>query len=118
MDKILAMMRPFMGKALLDVMHTHTTLDTFLDKYIPTAMMPEEYGGSAGHSHDIIAKVYSDMQSDSEYFIEEEKTKRVNEQLRPGKPKTPRDVFGYFVSLFWASKNIHNAITKFWFNWE
>lgn len=104
MDKILAMMRPFMSKELMNVMYTHKTLDTFLDKCIPTEMMPEEYGGSAGKVNDNIARMYNELQSNAAFFIEDEKLRRVNEKLRPGKPKTDRDLFGFFSTLFSSSK--------------
>lgn len=52
MDKILALMRPFMKKELMDVLQLHTTLDTF-DKYVPREMMPLECGGKAGPLKDL-----------------------------------------------------------------
>lgn len=66
--------------------------------------MPDEYGGSAGKKLDMLETFNKEMKANSEYFIEEEATKRVNEELRPGKPKTERDVFGFFCSLFSSSK--------------
>lgn len=87
-------MRPFMKKELMDVMHLHSTLDSFLEKHVPKSMMPDEYGGSAGKINDITEKVYSEMQANGQFFVEEEETKRVNEKLRPGKPKTENDLFG------------------------
>lgn len=94
MDKVLALMKPFMKKELMDVMHLHSTLDTFLDKHVPKSMMPDEYGGSAGKIQDITDKVYKEMQANGQFFVEEEEKKRVNEKLRPGKPKTESDLFG------------------------
>lgn len=47
MDKILALMRPFMKKELMDVLQLHASLDTF-DKYVPRDMLPNECGGKAG----------------------------------------------------------------------
>lgn len=93
MDKVLAMMRPFMKKELMDVMHIHSSMDTFLDKHVPKAMMPDEYGGSAGKMLDITDKIYKDLHENGQFFTEEE-TRRVNEKLRPGKPKTESDLFG------------------------
>lgn len=102
MDKMLAMVRPFMKKELLDTMLTHQSLDAFLDKFVPRTMMPDEYGGSAGKLDDIIDMGYKEFQANNQFFIEDEQTKRVNEELRPGKPKTDADVFGYI--LCWLSK--------------
>lgn len=94
---MLAMVRPFIKKELMNLIHTHTTLDTFLDCHIPKRIMPTEYGGSAGNVSDIIDLVYREMQANEAFYIEEEATKRVNEQLRPGKPKAES---GYIFSLF------------------
>lgn len=94
-DKILAMKRPFLKKGLKDAIYVHPSMDTFIDKHVPLAMMPNEYGGAAGNVRTIQETVYKQLQNDAPFFIGEEKTKRVNEKLRPGKPKTARDVFGF-----------------------
>lgn len=94
MDKVLALMRPFMKKELLDAMHLHSSLDTFLDNHVPRSMMPDEYGGTAGKLKDLADKAYKEMQQYPDFYKVEEETKRVNEKLRPGKPKTENDLFG------------------------
>lgn len=94
MDKVLAMMRPFMKKELMDAMHLHSTLDSFVDKHVTRDMLPSEYGGTAGTFSDLTDKVYKEMLSNGPFYAEEEETKRVNEKLRPGKPKTDTDLFG------------------------
>lgn len=94
MDKVIAMMRPFMKKELMDVMHLHSTMDTFLDKHVSQPMMPNEYGGSAGTIKDIQETVFKQLQENGSFFAEEEETRRVNEKLRPGKPKSANDLFG------------------------
>lgn len=98
----MSMMKPFMKKELLEMVHIHKSLDTFLDVCVPKAMMPEEYGGTAGKKCDMAQHAYDEVRANREFFIEEEATKRVKEELRPGKPKT--DIFGYFSSLFSSSK--------------
>lgn len=102
---MLAMMRPFMKKELLNMIHIHRSLDTFMDVCVPRSMMPTEFGGTAGKKYDMIEKTYNEIKANGEYFIEEEATKRVQEKLRPGKPKTERDIFGYFSTLFSGSKS-------------
>lgn len=47
MDKILALMRPFMKKELIDVLHLHSTVESF-SKNVSTDQLPNEYGGKAG----------------------------------------------------------------------
>lgn len=93
MDKVLAMMRPFMKKELMDAMQLHSTMDTFWE-HVPKSMMPEDYGGSAGKMQDLIDAAYKKLKLYPEFFKEEEETKRVDEKLRPGKPQTESDLFG------------------------
>lgn len=95
----------------MNLIHTHTTLDSFLDCHIPKRIMPAEYGGSAGGITNIIDVVYKEMQANEAFYIEEETTKRVNEQLRPGKPKTES---GSIFSLFSNGKQkqwVHQKYT-------
>lgn len=47
MDKILALMRPFMKKELIDVLHLHSTVESF-SKNVFADQLPNEYGGKAG----------------------------------------------------------------------
>lgn len=82
-----------MKKELMDAMHLHATMDTF-EKHVPKAMMPEEYGGSAGKLQDLQDKVYAQLKANGPFFVEEEATRRINEDLRPGSPKTESDLFG------------------------
>lgn len=78
----------------MDVMHLHSTMDSFIDKHVPLAMMPNEYGGTAGDTKTIQDAVYKQLQENAQFFTEEEETKRVNEKMRPGKPKSANDLFG------------------------
>lgn len=41
-----------------------------------------------------IANYYEEIKKNSEFFKKEEQQRRVNEQLRPDKPKTSNDLFG------------------------
>lgn len=86
-------MRPFLKKELMDMIHVHTSMDTFIEKFIPKEIMPNEYGGAAGTVKEIIDRVYGDVRNSQAFFTEEE-SRRVNEKLRPGKPKTESDIFG------------------------
>ncbi|XP_053994005.1 uncharacterized protein LOC128884565 [Hylaeus volcanicus] len=93
MDVILNMMKPFMKKELLDMLHTHTNLET-LSKFIPIDALPNEIGGKAGATMELHAKVIKLLEDNRDWFVEEERTKRVNESLRPGKGKSITDLFG------------------------
>lgn len=47
MDKLLALMRPFMKKELLDVLELHSSVESFGKNVFPE-QLPNEYGGTAG----------------------------------------------------------------------
>ncbi|XP_076242497.1 alpha-tocopherol transfer protein-like [Calliopsis andreniformis] len=93
MDVILNMMKPFMKKELLDMLHTHSNLDT-LSKFIPIDALPNEAGGKAGPLKELHNNVIKELEENRDWFLEEERTKRVNESLRPGKGKSATDLFG------------------------
>lgn len=94
MDKVIALMKPFMKKEFMDIMHFHATMDTFVDKFVPKSALPNEYGGSAGKVDQIKDEAYKIMQANADYFEEEESSKRMNEKLRQGKPHGGGDIFG------------------------
>lgn len=78
----------------MNILHFHSSLDTFVDKFVPKSAMPDEYGGSAGKIAKIQEETYTHLQCNAEYFEEEESTKRMNEKLRQGKPHGDADIFG------------------------
>lgn len=93
MDVILNMMKPFMKKELLDMLHTHTTLDT-VAKFLPVDILPNEAGGKAGPLMQLHEKSVKMLEDNRDWFLQEEQTRRVNESLRAGKGKTATDLFG------------------------
>lgn len=93
MDVILNMMKPFMKKELMDMFHMHSSLES-LDKLIPLDILPNEVGGKAGPLMELHERQIKKLEDHREWFQEEERTKRVNESLRPGKGKTATDLFG------------------------
>lgn len=44
MDRFLAVIQPFLKKELLDMLHVHTTMDTFY-KFVPREIVPKDFGG-------------------------------------------------------------------------
>lgn len=44
MDKILALMNPFMKKELTSILYLHSDMNEFY-KFVPQQMLPKEYGG-------------------------------------------------------------------------
>ena len=57
MDKVLALMKPFMKKELIDVMTLNTTIEPFL-KYVPRKMLPTECGGTGDVSYKALTGNY------------------------------------------------------------
>lgn len=105
MDAFLALIKPFLKKELIQANVVHKSLDTLLDVHISKSMMPDgQYGGTAGSFEDMLKNTMDPILANEQFFIEENVTKRVNEKLRPGKPKTERDLFGYLSSIFASSK--------------
>ncbi|XP_011163323.1 alpha-tocopherol transfer protein-like [Solenopsis invicta] len=94
MDIILAMMKPFMKKELMDVLHIHTTKDT-LAKFIPLEAFPCDVNldGKSKPLKEQQEQQLKKLQDHREWFLQDEVMGRVNEALRIGKSKTI-DMFG------------------------
>ncbi|CAG5076952.1 Similar to Ttpal: Alpha-tocopherol transfer protein-like (Mus musculus) [Cotesia congregata] len=93
MEIILGMMKPFMKKELMDILHIHTSNET-VKKFLPLDILPNESGGKAGPLRDLHEKNIKKMEAHRDFFLEEESRGRVNESLRPGKGKNATDLFG------------------------
>ncbi|KAH8383350.1 hypothetical protein KR009_008065 [Drosophila setifemur] len=93
MDKILAIMTPFMKKELTSVLHMHSDLNEFY-KFVPKQMLPKDYGGEEEVL--IVSKeiYYKKLLDNRKEMLEFETRHQVNEKLRPGKAKTVSDIFG------------------------
>ncbi|XP_014472010.1 PREDICTED: alpha-tocopherol transfer protein-like [Dinoponera quadriceps] len=93
MDIILAMMKPFMKKELMDVLHIHTTNDT-LAKFIPVEALPCDCGGKSRPLKEQQEEQLKDIENHREWFLKDEALNRVNEALRVGNSKSATDLFG------------------------
>lgn len=93
MDKILAMMKPFMKKELMDILFLHQNGFDSLYEHVPKDCLPNNLGGSVGSIHDIHASLVKNMIENTNYFINEE-LEIVDETKRQGKPKNSGDFFG------------------------
>ncbi|XP_050313257.1 alpha-tocopherol transfer protein-like [Anthonomus grandis grandis] len=91
-DKLLALMKPFMKKELLDMLHVHNSIETFFE-HVPIECLPKEYGGQMDPIKVLHDQVIKEMDENADFFAQEE-TQKVNESLRPGKPKNIGDFFG------------------------
>ncbi|XP_029161318.1 uncharacterized protein LOC114933052 [Nylanderia fulva] len=94
MDIILAMMKPFMKKELMEVLHIHTSKDTFA-KFVPLEAFPCDISlhGSSRPLKEQQEEQLKKLENHREWFLKDEATGRVNESLRVGENKT-MDLFG------------------------
>ncbi|XP_031764291.2 alpha-tocopherol transfer protein-like [Galleria mellonella] len=93
MDKIMILIKPFLKKDLLDVLHIHQIGSKTLEKFVPTVGLPKEAGGEYKTFNECRDDVIAAFKANKDYF-EAETKKRVVESRRPGKPKTISDIFG------------------------
>ncbi|XP_058456583.1 uncharacterized protein LOC131433978 [Malaya genurostris] len=93
MDTILALLKPFMKKELLDVLFLHTSNEQ-MHQYIGKDCLPKDCGGECDSRDILTDRSYKHLIEVRDYFLDEEKTRRVDEAKRPGKPKTTREIFG------------------------
>ncbi|XP_018572841.1 alpha-tocopherol transfer protein-like [Anoplophora glabripennis] len=92
MDKILAIMKPFMKKELIDALYLHTTMESLYSR-VPQDLLPQEYGGST-ESLEILHEKFKALLNDNKEFLKFQDSQIVDESRRPGKPKNVGDVFG------------------------
>lgn len=92
-DKLLVMMRPFMKKELMDMLHIHTTGSKKLEQFIPSEALPKGCGGNGMTVDEYRDEMISKLNTYKQYF-EQDKYRKVTESQRPGKPKTITDIFG------------------------
>lgn len=93
MDKILALMTPFMKKELKSMLYIHSDMDSFY-KFVPQKIMPAEYGGCEEQSSILREIAYQKVREHREKYLESERIYIVDEKLRPGKPKSASTIFG------------------------
>nr|XP_023019641.1 alpha-tocopherol transfer protein-like isoform X2 [Leptinotarsa decemlineata] len=91
MDKISAMMRPFMKKYVADSLVMHSQIDTLFNK-IPKDILPEDYGGSC-KSLKILHEYKVQMTENTEFFKFQE-SQIVDELKRAEKSEFASEVFG------------------------
>ncbi|XP_051169298.1 uncharacterized protein LOC127286762 [Leptopilina boulardi] len=92
-DMLFTMCKPFMRKELIEMLHFHTTMETF-EKIFPLEILPNESGGKAGPVEEFRQKSIKDLEEFRDWFAQDELHGRVNESLRVGKAKNATDLFG------------------------
>ncbi|XP_058833402.1 alpha-tocopherol transfer protein-like isoform X2 [Topomyia yanbarensis] len=93
MDKVMFLVKPFLQKKVVDVMHMHTNLQTML-KAIPVECLPEEYGGNAGKIKDLREAYNQKLFKRRLEFLTEETLAVVDNNKRIPAPR--RFMFGLF----------------------
>ncbi|KAJ3651834.1 hypothetical protein Zmor_017842 [Zophobas morio] len=81
MDKVLALIKPFVKKELYDTIYLHNTIDD-LTKYVPLECLPKDYGGSAETVSDLQEKIKKKVLENVDFFEWEDK-QNVDESQRP-----------------------------------
>ncbi|GAB0088704.1 alpha-tocopherol transfer protein-like [Sergentomyia squamirostris] len=92
-DKLVTMMKPFMNKHLVDALQTFTTMEAIF-RIIPQEMFPKEFGGQCKSMTELQQDMKDILIKNRDFLLKEEGTRFVQENLRPGKPKTANDLFG------------------------
>ncbi|KRT83472.1 CRAL-TRIO domain containing protein, partial [Oryctes borbonicus] len=88
------LVKPFLKGDIVEMLHTHASIDTLFD-YIPKEAFPEEYGGQSDTIQEMMAKQKREFEENESYFIQEEKeiaddakrighSKKTNESLGIG----------------------------------
>ncbi|XP_049878973.1 alpha-tocopherol transfer protein-like [Pectinophora gossypiella] len=93
MDKVMMMLKPFMKKALLDMIRIHQAKAPELYQYIPKEAFPKEEGGEYKDHATIRDELIKRLYANKQFFVDENK-RRVDQSKRPGKATTVEDLFG------------------------
>ncbi|CAG4967945.1 unnamed protein product [Parnassius apollo] len=93
MDKLMMLLKPFMKKDLLDILHIHQPNSEKLYEYIPKKAFPKEEGGEHKDHKTLRDEMIQRLKVNKQFF-KDESLRRVNEALRPGGKATVEDLFG------------------------
>lgn len=93
MELLMNMMKPFMKKEMIDMIHFHSSLNS-ASEYVLVDALPNEVGGKAGSMYELAEIEVKKLENYREWFLKDEATGRVNEALRIGKSKSASDLFG------------------------
>ncbi|XP_053616922.1 clavesin-1-like [Plodia interpunctella] len=93
MDKLMMIIKPFLKKELMEVLHIHQIGSRSLEEFVPMAGLPKDAGGEFKTIEQCSKDIIAVVNANADYFIAES-NKRVVEAKRPGKPKTISDIFG------------------------
>ncbi|XP_061401190.1 retinaldehyde-binding protein 1-like [Musca vetustissima] len=92
-DKLMAILNPLMKKELMEMIHVHSSMDSFY-KFVPREILPREYGGSSGTIRELYDIYFEFLLESRQEIIDYNNNHRVNEKLRPAKSKPNSELFG------------------------
>nr|XP_050857348.1 alpha-tocopherol transfer protein-like isoform X1 [Vespula vulgaris]XP_050857349.1 alpha-tocopherol transfer protein-like isoform X1 [Vespula vulgaris] len=72
MDKILSIVKPFMNKEILELLHLHTGEVSEIYKHIPPKCLPKDYGGELDCIEALHEEHTRKLEQLRDYFLEEE----------------------------------------------
>ncbi|XP_044763468.1 alpha-tocopherol transfer protein-like [Coccinella septempunctata] len=91
-DVVVNWIMMFVKEKYRKLLYVHSSVET-LQNYIPTYVLPEEYGGTAGSLEDFKREWIRKLDSYTDWFKEHENFK-ADESKRPGKPTNYDELFG------------------------
>jgi len=106
-DKIMFVVKPFLRKALLDILHFHTVKDGDMKEFysaVPRELLPPEIGGTMPKSHkDLVEETRRRVERNRDWLVEEERLV-IDESKRPDDKRDTYSVAGSFrkLQLDWA----------------
>lgn len=74
MEKLLAVMRPFLNKEVLESLKIHTTLDS-LHECIPKNLLPSEYGGTEFSLSELYPQIKEFLEERRDYVLNDDNWK-------------------------------------------
>lgn len=74
MEKLLAVIRPFLNKEVVESLKIHTTFDS-LYEYIPKNLLPTEYGGSDFSLSELYPQVKEFLEERRDYVLNDDNWK-------------------------------------------
>ncbi|XP_075154595.1 alpha-tocopherol transfer protein isoform X2 [Haematobia irritans] len=81
LDKVLSVVKPFMSRELMQVLHTHLPNSDTPYKFIPRDLLPDEYGGKVGKMSDIRQHWMTKLKEMREYLMDDSRWKMNNADI-------------------------------------
>ncbi|RZC37853.1 CRAL TRIO domain containing protein [Asbolus verrucosus] len=92
-DKVVAMVKPFLKQELYDMLNFHSNSVETLYKYVPKECLPKDYGGEAPSVNALNETCIKNVINNFDFFAWHD-SQKVDESKRYGKPKNASTIFG------------------------